>query len=135
MGGIDNANIDPALYLDYSVGIAADVYRWILSDDGDYYTLAAVDEDGEPLTAEESAINTELLNATGMLLGRGGYSTANPALYWRVRSGTADQHTSFSVGYNICLAARSLGLDADYHLVWDMTSTGTFIDWINEICS
>ena len=104
----------------------------------DAYISEALTGDGALAIAEQ----TELLNATGMLLGRGGYSTANPALYWRVRSGTADQHTSFSVGYNICLAARSLGLDADYHLVWDMphgsnegTSTGTFIDWINEICS
>ena len=104
----------------------------------DTYISEALTGDGALAIAEQ----TELLNATGMLLGRGGYSTANPALYWRVRSGTADQHTSFSVGYNICLAARSLGLDVDYHLVWDMphgsnegTSTGTFIDWINEICS
>ena len=104
----------------------------------DAYISEALTGDGALAIAEQ----TELLNATGILLGRGGYSTANPALYWRVRSGTADQHTSFSVGYNICLAARSLGLDADYHLVWDMphgsnegTSTGTFIDWINEICS
>ena len=64
------------------------------------------------------------------------------ALHWRGRSGTADQRTSFSVGYNIRLAAQTLGLDADYHLVWDMphgseegTSTGTFIDWIHEICA
>lgn len=60
----------------------------------------------------------------------------------RDRSGAADQRTSFSVGYNICLAVRSLGLDTDYHLVWDTphgseegTSTGTFIDWIHEICA
>ena len=59
-----------------------------------------------------------------------------------MRSGTADQHTSFSIGYNICLAAQMLGMDADYHLVWNMghgsnegTSTGTFIDWINAICA
>lgn len=56
-------------------------------------------------------------------------------------SGTADQHTSFSVGYNIGLAASMLGYDVDYHMVWNMghgseegNSTGTFIDWINEIC-
>ncbi|MBQ9347152.1 MAG: hypothetical protein IJT94_07425, partial [Oscillibacter sp.] len=103
----------------------------------DAYISEALTGDGALAIAEQ----TELLNATGMLLGRGGYSTVNPALYWRVRSGTADQHTSFSVGYNICLTAQMLGLNADYHLVWDMphgsnegTSTGTFIDWINDIC-
>ena len=63
VGGVDNASIDAATYLDYSAGIAAGVYRWIPSDDGAYYTLAAVDADGEPLTAEESAINVGANNA------------------------------------------------------------------------
>ena len=34
-----------------------------------------------------------------------------------------------------------MGREVDYHLVWNMghgsnegTSTGTFIDWINDIC-
>ena len=61
--GVDNANIDAAVYLDYSAGMEAGVYRWIPSDDGAYYTLAAVDADGEPLTAEESAINVGANNA------------------------------------------------------------------------
>ena len=74
------------------------------------------------------------------MLGSDGLNAVDPAQHWRVRSGTADQHTSFSVGYNICLAGQSLGMDADYSLVWNMghgsnegTSTGTFIDWINAI--
>lgn len=56
-------------------------------------------------------------------------------------NGTADQHTSFSVAYNICLAAQVTGLESDYALVWAMghgsnegTTTGTFVDWINKIC-
>ena len=91
--------------------------------------------------AEAIAKQTALLNGTRIMLGADGYSAVDPALYWRDRSGTADQHTSFTIGYNICLAAQMLGLDTDYHLVWNMghgsnegTSTGTFIDWINEIC-
>ena len=35
-----------------------------------------------------------------------------------------------------------VGCDIDYHLVWNMghgsnesTSTGSFIDWVNEICA
>lgn len=98
----------------------------------------------DALTGENAAYienQTNLLNATEIMLGSDGLSAVTPAEYWRVRSGTADQHTSFSVGYNICLAAQSLGLDTDYHLVWNMghgsnegDSTGTFIDWINEIC-
>ena len=99
----------------------------------------------EALNGEDAAYikeQTDLLNATEILLGlNDGLEAVNPAKYWRDRSGTADQHTSFSIGYNICLAAEMLGLSSDYHLVWDMehgnnegTSTGTFIDWINDIC-
>ena len=54
---IDNATIDASIYLDYSAGIEAGVYQWILSDDATYYTLAAVDESGEATTTEEAAIN------------------------------------------------------------------------------
>ena len=91
--------------------------------------------------ADAVAKQADLLNATEILLGNNGLSAVDPARHWRDRSGTADQHTSFSVGYNILLAAQMRGLDVNYHLVWDMghgseegTSTGTFIDWINEIC-
>ena len=91
--------------------------------------------------ADAVAKQADLLNATEILLGSNGLSAVDPARHWRDRSGTADQHTSFSVGYNILLAAQMQGLDVNYHLVWDMghgseegTSTGTFIDWINEIC-
>lgn len=98
----------------------------------------------EALTGEHAAFIAEqvnLLNATEILLGYDGLTAVDPAEHWRVRSGTADQHTSFSIGFDICLAARMLGLDADYHLVWNMghgsnegSTTGTFIDWVNEIC-
>ena len=91
--------------------------------------------------ADAVAKQADLLNATEILLGNNGLSAVDPARHWRDRSGTADQHTSFSVGYNILLAAQMRDLDVNYHLVWDMghgseegTSTGTFIDWINEIC-
>ena len=43
---VANATIDAAIYLDYAAGIVAGVYKWVLSDDGTYYTLAAVDEAG-----------------------------------------------------------------------------------------
>lgn len=92
--------------------------------------------------AEAIAAQVNLMNATEIMLGYDGLSAVDPAEHWRVRSGTADQHTSFTIGYDICLAAQMLGLDADYHLVWNMghgsnegTTTGTFIDWVNEICA
>ena len=99
-----------------------------------------VDSYIEEALTDEIKYQTNLMNATEIMLGNDGLTAVDPAPYWRDRSGTADQHTSFSVGYNICLAARSLGLEADYHLVWNMghgsdegTSTGTFIDWIKDI--
>ena len=82
----------------------------------DAYISEALTGDG----ADAISRQADLLNATEIMLGNNGLTPVNPALHWRDRSGTADQHTSFSVGYNICLAAQSLGLDADYHLVWDM---------------
>ena len=99
----------------------------------------------EALTGEGAAAIAEqanLLNATEIILGSDGHTAVDPAKYWRIRSGTADQHTSFSIGFNIGLAAKSQGMDADYHLVWNMghgsnegSSTGIFIDWINAICA
>ncbi len=84
---------------------------------------------------------TALLNATHILLGIDGYQSVNPVKHYRNRSGTADQHTSFGIGFNILTAAAMKGIDVDYSLVWNMphgsnegTSTGTFISWVNSIC-
>lgn len=99
----------------------------------------------EALTGESADAVYEqasLLNATEILLGSDGHTAVDPAVHWRIRSGTADQHTSFTIGYNMGVAAETLGLMVDYHLVWNMghgnsegTSTGTFIDWVNFICT
>lgn len=104
----------------------------------DSYISDALTGDNADYYAEQA----NLLNATEIMLGADGHTAVDPAQYWRIRSGTADQHTSFSVGYNIGLAAQSMGMDVNYHLVWSMghgsnegSSTGTFIDWINEICA
>ena len=92
---------------------------------------------------DASLINnqTALLNATHILLGTDGLKAVNPVKHFRNRSGTADQHTSFGIGFNILTAARMKGIDVDYGLVWNMnhgsnegTTTGTFIDWVNRIC-
>ena len=95
--------------------------------------------DGE--NADYIANQTHLLNATHILLGYDGLKTMNPVKHYRNRSGTADQHTSFGIGFNILTAARMKGIDVDYSLVWNMThgsnegtTTGTFIDWVNRIC-
>ncbi|MBQ7480017.1 MAG: hypothetical protein IJT01_14160, partial [Selenomonadaceae bacterium] len=123
--------------------ILADNYEELSKLDG-FDATAVENYMAEALKGNEAAIaeeQTNLLNATHILLGTDGLTAVHPAKYWRHRSGTADQHTSFSIGYNICLAAAAKGLHTDYHLVWDMehgsregTSTGTFIDWIKSIC-
>ena len=136
---------DSAVHYSASVAqILADNYEELSALDGfnveqvDSYITEALTGEG----AEDIAEQVNLMNATEILLGYDGLSAVDPAEHWRVRSGTADQHTSFSIGFNICNAAQALGLDTDYHLVWNMghgskegSSTGTFIDWVNEICA
>jgi hypothetical protein len=131
----------------YSASVAqilSDHYEELSALDGfnKEYVDSYIEEALTGQRAEAIARQANLLNATEILLGYDGLSAVDPALYWRDRSGTADQHTSFSVGYNILLAARMFGADVDYHLVWNMghgseegSSTGTFIDWINTICA
>ncbi len=124
--------------------ILQDNYEELSALDG--FEDADVDEyieqvlNGDESDFIENQVN--LMNATEILLGNSDLTAVTPAQYWRVRSGTADQHTSFTIGYNICLAAQSAGLDANYALVWNMghgndegTTTGTLVEWINEICT
>ena len=103
----------------------------------DAYIEDAIDGNDASLISNQTA----LLNATHILLGTDGLKAVKPVKYYRNRSGTADQHTSFGIGFNILTAARMKGIDVDYSLVWNMThgsnegtTTGTFIDWVNKIC-
>ena len=85
-----------------------------------------------------------LMNATQIMLGVAkGTEQSDIARHWRTRNGTADEHTSFSVAYNLCMAALMAGAeDVDYSLVWNMphgsaegTNTGTFAEWVHAICA
>ena len=85
-----------------------------------------------------------LMNATQIMLGVAkGTEQSDIAPHWRTRNGTADEHTSFSVAYNLCMAALMAGAeDVDYSLVWNMPhgsaegiSTGTFAEWVHAICA
>ena len=84
-----------------------------------------------------------LINATQIMLDvANGTQEADISRYWRTRNGTADEHTSFSVAYNLAMSAKMAGAEAvDYSLVWNMphgsaegSSTGTFIAWVHAIC-
>ncbi len=97
-----------------------------------------IGESGRADVAEQ----TKLYNATHLLLGiAAGRVQADPARHWRVRSGTADEHTAFTVGFNLCRAAEMAGCAADYSLIWnaghgevDGDGTGTFVQWVRDIC-
>lgn len=84
-----------------------------------------------------------LMNATAIMLNvANGTEQSDISRYWRTRNGTADEHTSFSIAYNLCLSASAAGADVDYSLVWNMAhgsaegeSTGTFVEWVHAICA
>jgi hypothetical protein len=86
---------------------------------------------------------TYLMNATQILLDVvTGKVQAQPSKFWRTRNGTADEHTSFCIAYNLCMAAKAAGAQVDYALIWnaphgdvDGDGTGTFIQWVHEICA
>lgn len=96
-------------------------------------------ESGSEIVKEQ----TGLMNSTHLLMENARTEKkADVAPYWRIRSGTADEHTAFSIGYNLALAAmENPGVQVDYSLVWDMkhggevegTSTGTFFDWAENL--
>lgn len=109
----------------------------------DGFDAQSVDEYIKEANREDIQLQTYLMNATHIMLNvAAGKETADFASYWRTRNGTADEHTSFSIAYNLCLAAGMAGAEGvDYSLVWDMphssnegTSTGTYVEWIHSIC-
>lgn len=93
--------------------------------------------------AEFLISQTYLVNPMEILLAKArGEQETVPAVHWRIRSGTADEHTAFTIGYNLALALEANGIDTNYHLVWAMThnemqegtSTGTFLKWTESFC-
>lgn len=97
----------------------------------------------EQAKREDIAEQAYLMNATAIMLAvADGTEESDIAAHWRTRNGTADEHTSFTIAYNLCLSALAAGADVDYSLVWNMvhgsdegTSTGTFVEWVHAICA
>ena len=129
----------------FSKGVAA-----VLEENYDAYAamegFADQDVDAyiEQTTREDIAEQTYLLNATRIMLNvANGTEESDIARHWRTRNGTADEHTSFTIAYNLAMSARMAGAESvDYSLVWDMphgsdegTSTGTFVEWVHSICA
>lgn len=97
-------------------------------------------EQGERTDIAEQAY---LMNATHIMLDvASGEQEADIARHWRTRNGTKDEHTSFTIAYNLAMAANMAGAESvDYALVWNMghgadegSTTGTFVDWVHRIC-
>lgn len=98
----------------------------------------------EQAAREDIQEQAYLLNATQIMLGvANGTEESDIARHWRTRNGTADEHTSFTIAYNLAMSAQMAGAESvDYALVWNMghgsdegTTTGTFVDWVHKICS
>lgn len=128
----------------FSASVAA-----VLEANYDHYStlegfdVVAVDSYIEQGLRDDIIEQTYLMNATQILLACANNSEESDfAEHWRTRNGTADQHTSFTIAYNLCLSAAMAGAESvDYSLVWAMahgsaegTSTGTFADWVHSIC-
>ena len=81
------------------------------------------------------------MNATHILLDCArDRQKADFSRFWRTRNGAADEHTSFSIAYDLCMAARMAGAEADYALIWnaphgdvDGDGTGSFAEWVHRI--
>lgn len=108
------------------------------------FTEEDVDEYISQANRDDIQEQAYLMNSTQIMLGvANGTEESDIARYWRTRNGTADEHTSFSVAYNLCMSALMAGAeDVDYSLVWNMphgsaegTTTGTFVDWVHSICA
>lgn len=136
------ASVEEAVHFSASVAAVLEAnYERYSSLEG--FDADAVDLYIEQGKREDIAQQTYLMNATHiMLASASGAEDADSARHWRTRNGTSDEHTSFTVAYNLCLSAFMNDAESvDYSLVWAMKhgskegqSTGTFIQWVHEIC-
>lgn len=128
----------------FSANVAA-----VLAENYDEYAAMAgfgdqdVDVYIEQAAREDIQEQAYLMNATHIMLDvANGRQEADISRHWRTRNGTADEHTSFTIAYNLAMSAAMAGAESvDYALVWNMahgsaegTSTGTFVEWVHEIC-
>jgi hypothetical protein len=108
----------------------------------DGYAGCDVDDYIQTARREDLQRQAYLMNATHILLDiAAGKVQSQPARFWRTRNGTADEHTSFCIAYDLCMAARAAGAEADYALIWnaphgdvDGDGTGTFAQWVHRCC-
>jgi len=66
------------------------------------------------------------------------HEIAETATYFRIRVGTHDPHTSFTMAMTLALKLAAAGADVDYAMVWDEPHgpadyRGEIVDWIRSI--
>ena len=92
---------------------------------------------GAAAIADETRVR--LLNPMAFLNRAGeSWSKADKARHVRVCVGSADAHHSFSASFNLYLAFKACGVDADYRIVWgrghcDADYPGQFSAWVDSI--
>ena len=129
----------------FSANVAA-----VLAENYDEYAVMPgfgdqdVDVYIEQAAREDIQEQAYLMNATHIMLDvANGEQEADISRHWRTRNGTKDEHTSFTIAYNLAMSAKMAGAESvDYALVWNMghgsdegTSTGTFVEWVHDICA
>ncbi len=95
--------------------------------------------------AYASAVGDEDLALRAYLLNPLNYidtdEECDTASYFRIRVGTLDPHTSFTVAMNLALKLDACeGIDVDYAMVWDEEHgeadySGELFAWIDSICA
>jgi len=128
----DHPHFSPSIY-NLMVEKDAD---WAKLDGYDKAYLAAYSQ------AKDKAVADKVFLYSAMQILANPNLHPDVARYWRMRNGTADEHTSFSVNYNIGLTLQKYvpGVVVDYALVWNMvhgaregTTRGTVTDWVAAI--
>lgn len=97
------------------------------------------DADAVDVTGLADETRVRLLNPMTFLDRAGGtWSETDKARHVRVCVGSADAHHSFSASFNLYLAFKAWGVDADYRIVWgrghcDADRPGQFSSWVDSI--
>lgn len=101
-----------------------------------YEALAAAYETD---IAEIASADTDVRTLMNPMNYIGTDKESDVAPWFRIRVGTADNHTAFNVGMNLALALNKEGVSVNYGMVWDQGHgyadyEGDLVAWIERIC-
>ena len=129
----------------YHAHFSESIYNVMAENDGEFSTLDGYNPSylRAYKEAEDETVRNQVYLYSAMQILTDKDQISDVAPYWRMRNGTFDEHTSFSINYNIALTLQTLYPDVhvDYALVWNMphgakegSTTGTLVDWVDSIC-